>query len=247
MIQRKLGISVFVIAFSVLSLLVVPVFAQEETTEASDPESSETTERPGMSKEERDARKAERKERIEERVDQARLTQAAARCTGAQNALEAAVNRVEGVQTRRTEQYGKISEKLNGLTNRIRATDIDTTNLEAQIEQFDTLVQEFYAELNVYYLALSDASEMDCEADAEAFLLAVEDARESVPTLKDMAKAIRSQVRDTIVSTLRSIADELSNKTSDDAGTDDETPEESESETETGDGNESTEIVETEQ
>ncbi len=202
------------------AMLLMPVASVSHAQGEDEPEEVETstesttveTERsPEERAAELEARKEERRSRIEAEVSETKEQRVAGRCNGAQQKLAKALSRSETVETNRTDAYAKISEKLNTLVNRLIAAEVDTALLEEQIEEYDTLVNEFFILLDSYQQALTDATEVDCEEDTEGFLLALEDARATLDDLKAKSKAIRSQVRDTIVATLNDIKDSLSN------------------------------------
>ena len=186
-----------------------------ETDTTSTDEATEDSRSGRPTQEEIDARIQSRIDAREERLTAAEERRIAGRCTGAQNKLQGAITRAENVESARMSAYDNVSAKLSQMVDRLDAASIDTTDLVAQVAEFDSMVTQFYADFDTYQQALADAAAMDCEENAEGFVAALEEARSLLEQLKTDASAIKEHVRTNILTTLGEIKDSLASDTTD--------------------------------
>ena len=219
--KLKKASALMVIAMLMLIPVVGLSYAQDddddddESIETTTVEQTNETGSQADRRAEQEARKLERQQAVEAVIDQVRQTRVSQRCAAAQGKISAAVTRADSLEQNRTTIYNTVSTKLSGLVDRLNAAEVDTTVLAEQVTAYDSVVAEFFALLDNYQLALSDAAGIDCEEDTEGFILALDDARKLREQLKTKAQEIRSWVRDTIVPTLMDIKDSLSQDSSD--------------------------------
>lgn len=207
-IQKRVSVLV-ILALFFGALVALPIRAQqveEQTpTESTGTTDDESEDRRATLEERKEQRKAE----IELRRDTAREQRVAGRCTGAQNALEARQGASEQILAGRQQVYGVLLTKLDELEARLANVGADTTTLQEQITEISTLVDEFYVSFGEYQQALADMLEIDCSADVESFVFALEDAREQIKQLRETSKSIREFFTGTILQTMQDIKAEL--------------------------------------
>ncbi len=188
------------IAWFGLIIIAMPSFAQgqaetDETTEQTDPTGSETIKN----------RIEARRTALKTALDQARKDRITARCEAAQAKLETRQESANQVLVNRKERYSKIQSRLDKLISRLDAAEIDTAALSLVDTQLDELIADFQVDFNNYVVALSDAASIDCVADTEGFVAAIEDARTQLNTSKEGAMAIRALIQNDIKTALTDI------------------------------------------
>lgn len=208
----------------VLGLLLVPllvfgnVAAQTETdpdTSTSDTDTT-TTDRTDAAGN-LETRLERRKARLEARLDEAQKLRLQAVCRGAQGKLKSVEARVKGIQTRRTTVYGNLLERLENLSTKLKAADVDTAEYDKQVAELSAMIAAFSEHLEGYTQAVSDMVAMDCEADPEAFHASLQAARDLRSDLIKEAQSIRKYLTGTIRETLTGIRQQLGNDSGEDS------------------------------
>ncbi len=199
-----------VLGFMFALTIVVPVFGQgtdaPQTTQTTPADQDTTTE----------DRKALRRAEHAAQVDEVRTRSIAGKCEAAQNKITAQIKRAEEVRESRRAIYANVQEKLTSITSRLSEIDIDVTTIEAATQELNSLVVAFGEDFDGYQQALSDASSLDCEADPEGFLLAIEDAKAKLADLKEQSAAIREYFTGTIIPAIQEAKASIdSNETTD--------------------------------
>lgn len=208
------SIKVIVALFAVVSFITVaPVFAQQEEAQEAQllqttAESAETTdaENPAATREDR---VKQYKERRKNAITAVRANRLKSVCKNAQGKLTSLSARVNGVATARENAHKQISERVDAIIAKLQAANIDTAALEAvraSIQEQGATVSE---QLAAYQLALSDLSEMDCEADPEAFGAALEEARELSMQLRQSAFDFRQAAKEELRTLLQQARSQL--------------------------------------
>lgn len=140
------------------------------------------------------------------------------RCKPAQTVVKTEHDRFSSKVVGRTRAYAELTDKLDKLVARLKAKNVDVTELQNEIAVLQTKIATFNADLAAYKQALSDLRLVNCTTDPTAFQAALVTARTAHEALLNDAKDIRSYVKDTIKVTLHSIktaleAEEKTNKT----------------------------------
>lgn len=155
-----------------------------------------------------EARKAEFKVKLQA-VEKARIM---AKCAGAQGIITSVQNRSASAEKARTNVYNKLSDKLSSLITKLKAANVDTTELESELSGLQAKIKTFNTDMTTYKQAVSDLKDMDCKADPDAFKASLDDARKLREQLKTDATAIRTYVKDAIKPTLQTIRQDLAAK-----------------------------------
>lgn len=174
--------------------------AQDDTTQTTT--ATEETAPSQTEAEERQARLAERKAALKTRLDAARQARIKSRCKASQGKLSSISGRIQGLETSRAQVYANLIDRLTKLNDRLKTAGVDTTELDSQITQLNTLIDTFNTDLGAYKLSVGDIAVMDCAADPIAFQATLETARTSRTKAADSAKAIRAFLTETIKPTL---------------------------------------------
>lgn len=153
-----------------------------------------------------DNRKAELKIKLTA-LQQQRIT---LKCKASQGLLSRLDGRINGIDTSRTNVYKQVADKLTALDTKVKADGIDTTQLESEIDSFNTQVSTFQTDLSAYKLAVSDLAAMDCVKDPVAFQASLQAARTAHDKTATDALAIRKYVDDTIKPTLQQLRTQVS-------------------------------------
>lgn len=154
-------------------------------------------------------RKQDRKDRFADKVDSSRKNRVAARCAGAQGLLQGASDATDTIRSNRSSAHQRLVSRLNNIVERLSGTEVDTALLQEEIVTLQGMIETFDAKFEEHQTALADALALDCEADTESFLLAIEEAKSLRKDLRALAKEIREYVVDTIISTLNDIKTSL--------------------------------------
>jgi chromosome segregation ATPase len=157
-----------------------------------------------------EARLEKKKTELQVRLDSVQQERIKTRCTAAQ----AKIKVVSGVASTRSDirdkAYATLLTKLETLTAKLKAKQIDTSVLETQLTELEGKIDAFKDHLSAYTQALQDLQDMDCAADPDAFQAALQGARTERDTAVDEALEIREYVNNTIKETIKSIRQQLS-------------------------------------
>lgn len=144
-------------------------------------------------------------------VEEARFKE---RCKAAQGTVGALITRFGTGVIKRTKAYENLSHRLEDLIPKLKAANINTTELEQQKTELDAKIATYNTDLAAYKQALNDLKAFDCVTDPTGFKAALEAARTAHAALMTDATAIRSYVVDTIKPTLSEIRTQLQDKKS---------------------------------
>lgn len=123
--------------------------------------------------------------------------------------------RIKGIETSRNEVHTNLLDHLTKLVAKLKAKDVDTTKLEAEIVELKAKIATFKADLAKYRQAVIDLKAMDCVSDPSAFKASLESARALRETVIKDATAIKTYVKETIKPTLQEIKAALEAKETD--------------------------------
>ncbi len=198
-----------------LTLVVAPFFiggtalAEAEST-AMDASSNTSTEiktgDEGLTLQER---LQKRKTAIQTRLDNVQKLRVQARCRAAQKVVGGVNNRLGNVKTRRDAAYDNTVHHLTELVTKLKAHEINTTDLEKQIAELQTKITTFKTDIAKYQEAAGDLADMDCTADPDGFKASLDQGRTLRAQVVTDAQAVHSYIQDPIKKTLQTIRAEV--------------------------------------
>lgn len=216
------------LALIISSLLAVPilvtsiVLAQDNTNPGTAPTPTPAAQRPSTEAVKPVDSPAESKamaDRIKERTANLKVTLTAAqktriqsRCKASQSLLSATEGRIKGTETSRSAVHANIVKHLTELSQKLKAQDINTDTLDAQIITLQGMIETFRTDLEILKQTLRDLVAMDCAPEAAGFQASLTDARSAQQKVKEDSTAIRTYVTDTIKPLLAAIRADLEPK-----------------------------------
>jgi antitoxin (DNA-binding transcriptional repressor) of toxin-antitoxin stability system len=120
------------------------------------------------------------------------------------------LQRIDSGHTKRIEVYGATIAKLSPLSEKVKAKNVDTTQLDAEIKMLRQKMDTFTQDAAIFKQTVTDLTVMDCASDPSAFQISLEAARTAQTQVKADAEAISSYVKDTLKPTLVEIRQKLS-------------------------------------
>jgi hypothetical protein len=141
-------------------------------------------------------------------AEQARIKE---KCKAAQTILSSYNTKIKNIDTKRAEVYNNIVSQLTTLVTNLKAKNIDTTQLQTEIDNLKTKIATFNMDVSNYQQDVSDASLADCVSDPTAFQASLQAARTDQLKVRQDAEEIRTYVNQTIKPTLVTIKKNLEN------------------------------------
>ncbi len=188
-------------------LLIVGVArANEASNASSDSTSSSTTTTPSTTLEDR---VKSHEDAIKVKLTAADEARMKLRCKAAQGVVSSVTGRVKGIETSRNQVYGNVVDQLTTLSAKLKAKNVDTTELNNEITTLKTKVTTYKTDLTTYKQAITDLSAINCTSDPTAFKATLEAARTSLLKVGTDIKDIRTYITGTIKPTLTKIHDQL--------------------------------------
>ncbi|HSX46953.1 MAG TPA: hypothetical protein VLF87_03130 [Patescibacteria group bacterium] len=154
-------------------------------------------------------RLAARKAELKTKLTTLEKTKITTKCVAAQGLISSVKGRVKGIETSRGEVYKNMVDRLTDLSGKLKAKNVDTTALDADIATLQGKITTFNTDLATYKQAVTDLSAMDCKSDPDGFKASLDAARSALTKVSQDALAIRSYVNDTIKPLLKTIRDQL--------------------------------------
>jgi chromosome segregation ATPase len=205
-----------VFALPVLSTITVAVYAEDSgtttnttTTTAPVTTSTEQTSQGGDDAKSIADRVEKRKTELKIKLSTIEKTRIKAKCKASQGLLSSEKGRIKGIETSRSEVYKNLLNRLNDLSDRLKAKGVDTTDLNNDITALKTKIDTFNTDLTAYKQAVSDLAGMDCATDPDGFKASLETARTALKKVNDDATAIRTYLTGTIKPLLQTIRSQL--------------------------------------
>jgi hypothetical protein len=154
-----------------------------------------------------------RKDELKLRLSNAQKNRLQSRCQNSQGVLKSVEGRIKGIQTSRIQIYGNLIDRLTSLSSRLRANNVDTTELDQNIEELKEKIEEFNTVLASYIQAVADLAVMQCKDDPEAFKASLNKARELQQELRQRGLEIKTFIQETLKPTLANIREQLVDST----------------------------------
>jgi hypothetical protein len=127
------------------------------------------------------------------------------RCSGAQVALGKVLARSQTTSEARSKVYTSVIDVLSNTRVRFDKRQIDVSNLDLLIVQYQQKKQEFDTAITAYQVALDDAIRVDCRQFPNDFRAALEGVRTARKQVVDVSR----DIRETTLSTLKTTFDTL--------------------------------------
>ncbi len=178
-------------------------------TSVSDVPTPTTTASPADKAATRADRLQQYKDKLQDKLTVAQERRIQGACKAAQTITTKLAANIERVRANRKSAYDNVNSKLKEVVAKIRATDVDTTELDAAIVTLKSKMDAFMGAVDTYQTTVSDLSEMDCQADPSAFKAALESAKSQRVALVSSSQDIRLYVNNTIKPILKTIKDTL--------------------------------------
>ena len=190
--------------------------SQTETTTTKTPTAEQTAE---MKK-----RLEENKAKLKTKVDEALKKRITSKCKPAQALVRSAETSANTVTENRSKAYAKINDKVLGLIEKLKAADIDTTELEKAQQAAKAKAEALATSMKTYQQTLTDLRDMDCVADPTAFAATLETARSQRQTVKTLATELRTYISTTLKQAIQKVRAELEKKKSTETSEESTTP-----------------------
>lgn len=124
------------------------------------------------------------------------------RCEGVVTYIDTLNPRLVTLQKSRNKAYSEISTKLEELYKRLEAQAFETSKLKANLDELNSKLATFSADMKGYRQASKDMAQIDCRQDPVSFIAALETARTKHDALVVLVSDIREYVANTIKPTL---------------------------------------------
>ena len=131
------------------------------------------------------------------------------RCEGVVTYIDTLNPRLVTLQKSRNKAYSEISTKLEELYKRLEAQAFETSKLKANLDELNSKLATFSADMKGYRQASKDMAQIDCRQDPVSFIAALETARTKHDALVVLVGDIREYVANTIKPTLLQVRSQI--------------------------------------
>jgi hypothetical protein len=208
-----MGLATF---FALPIIATAIVFAEDDDTTTNQDTTQSTDDSTQTKEEALEARLEKRKAQFELKLTFLEELRLKNRCKASQGLISRVEKRIKGIETSRTRVYDNIVNHLNALVTKLKANDIDTTELEASLTTLQTKIDAFNTDLATYKQAVSDLVAIECQDDPEGFQASLEAARAALEKVKTDAKEVRTYLKDTIKPLIVGLRSQVEAKQEDD-------------------------------
>lgn len=160
------------------------------------------------------SRIAQRKNERALKLDEDTFDRIVSRCSRSQNDIRTTRDSYVSVDSNRTRTYNQVDAKLWYLIGGLKYIEVDTFKLQQQRSAFVTKVDNYNSLYKEFRQSLSDAVDMNCQADPTGFEALLETARIYNIEIRNQLNDITKYVNDTIQPTLSNYSDNLKVKAS---------------------------------
>lgn len=212
--MKRIITNIVSLSFMLISFSFMPSLVMAEATSTDSSTSSE--DKPQTNYEIDDKTKAEyranlearikaKKEAMQNRADVARENIVKAKCRSSQSLINKVSEKASSAKTSRDEIYNNMIKNAVKLSDRMKTNGQDTTKLDANIAELNTLIEKFKIDLKDMRQLAQDITEMDCETDPAGFSTLLDEIRSSRELVAQDSAAIRAYIKDTLKPTLQEI------------------------------------------
>lgn len=206
-------IKTFLIPISLISLLILPVYyanAQENGNSANEGTTyprqdlieqmqKDREEGAQKAKERADGLKAEIQQRVEERCEDVELR------------VAERIERFIDNKDMHVENYNAVIEKLNEISAKAGEMGLDTTELDAAIGEFQSLVENYAAEYVSFIDMLSEAQSLVCGESEGEYRDMLRLSRNQLLTAREARIATRSYYAEEVRGAIQDLRDQVAN------------------------------------
>jgi chromosome segregation ATPase len=182
-----------------------PTVSSDDTTTTTD----QTEDSSPAAKTELQTRLAKRKSELKTTLTAAVSARIKLRCKAAQGADKEHDNEHKQPLVARKKVYDNLVSKLDSLRDKLKAGNIDTKELDAEITALSTKIETFNTELAAMQQDRADLQAMDCATDPTAFKASLDAARLQREKVVKAAVDIRAYVKEVIKPTLVTLRAEV--------------------------------------
>lgn len=188
MVKKRNGLVALALAFSLVVASVGTVSAQQSETESPDTPVTTQQERP---------QSTQNRETREQRVQQVQRT--LERCEQIKSRLADRITKSTEVKVAHTERYERLSNRIEAVIASAESRGYDTADLVAAKAAVDAAITAYGVAIDAYTEELGTASEVVCNADANAYGQAIVTSRESLEAVRAAGSAVKTAFRESVV------------------------------------------------
>lgn len=200
---------VSVMALPVITTSFVQAVEDNQTDETLTTETTTGTTADVTNKQALANRIAEHKELIKTKISNAKKLRIQSKCKAAQGKVSSVEGRIKGLETSRAQVYKNIINRLTKLSEKLKAKEVDTTELNADIVVLQEKMTKLNTDLAEFKQIVGDLAAMDCATDPDGFNAALEAARTARQQVHQDGLDVRAYINDTIKPLLKTIREQL--------------------------------------
>ncbi|HTE22613.1 MAG TPA: hypothetical protein VK674_06255 [Candidatus Limnocylindria bacterium] len=204
--------SLLLSAVLILPLLMGGVVAAQAHEDGDQSVSNQTTTTDTGMKKTREERITARKAQVKERLTQIQQNRVKLVCRAANGKIKAAHARIGSFEAKRTKVYSGLVTRLEGLSAKLKAAGVDTTQYDQQVAILKTKAAAFDSALADLKQAAEDLETMDCTADPEGFMATLKEAHELRMDVIKKGQDFRNYLRGTFKATFAETRTQLQAK-----------------------------------
>lgn len=191
-----LGLSLLLVVPSISTAVAVAESTSTDNNTASSSDDSATLTE--TEKTEMNARVEKQKAEFKVKLATAEKLKIELKCSAAQGLIGSVKGRIKGIETSRGEVYKNVVDHLTDLSAKLKAKNVDTTALDADIAVLKTKIATFNTDLAAYKQSVTDLVAISCKQDPAGFKAALLAARANLDKVKKDAEDVRAYVTGTI-------------------------------------------------
>lgn len=149
------------------------------------------------------------KRNLRKEVERAQEDRMKLRCDGVVTYIETLNPRLITLQKSRNKAYDSISKELEELYKRLEAQAFETSKLKVSLDELNSKLATFSADMKAYRQATEDMTKIDCRKDPAAFIAALETARTKHDALVVLIGDIRDYIANTVKPTLLQVRSQI--------------------------------------
>lgn len=158
---------------------------------------------------------------VEEKLTEVKARNFERRCEAIKSKIAGVATKNQSHNNRQDIVFEQWRTRIAQLVVKVNATGIDTSQLEAYLEEFETIVSQNKEDYQNYLVGLEDLSTADCTNSTEVFYENIQSARATrlliIQNSKDAVKVIRDNIKVELQS-IRSQLQELPESSEDGEG-----------------------------
>lgn len=213
--KTLMGISLF----AILTFSFSPIAIAQQTEDSTASSEQQTQSEDSKYKVE-DKNAAEFKKNLEERINArktelktnlntAKQAKIKTKCQASQSLINKLSEKASAAKSSRDEIYNNMTKNATKLSDRLKESGQDTTKLDANIAELNTLIDKFKLDLKDMRQAAQDLTDMDCKTDPSGFYTSLEGLRAKRELVAQDSAAIKDYIKNTLKPTLQEIKNSI--------------------------------------